>query len=137
VNAVPEPQLDADELRVFQVGVAQFNDGYYFECHDTLEDVWNGVRGPARDFFQGLIQISVAFHHLSHGNRAGAESLFGRALKRLAKYPDRYWTFDVAGQRAAIETWRALLQGETLPQLTPETRPRWSFEPPVGVPATQ
>ena len=92
--AIPEPALAADERQAFAKGVAEFNAGFYFECHDTLEELWSGVRGPSRDFFQGLIQISVAFHHLTRGNLAGAESLLQRALGRLSKYPDRYFGFD-------------------------------------------
>ncbi len=122
-----EPRLAADELHAFRQGVRQFNEGYYFECHDTLEEVWNGVRGPSRDFFQGLIQIAVAFYHLSNGNEAGAASMFGRALKRLEKYPDVYWGFDVAGERASVARWREALGSG--PELTAETRPQWRFEP--------
>jgi predicted metal-dependent hydrolase len=86
-GAVPEPRLADDERRAFEAGVALFNRGYFFECHDTLEEMWTGLRGPSRDFFQGLIQVSVAFYHLGNGNGAGAASLLGRALARFSKYP--------------------------------------------------
>jgi uncharacterized protein len=87
--------------------VDEFNRGFYFECHDTIEDLWSGLRGPSRDFFQGLIQVSVAFYHLGNGNLAGAESMTHRALKRFERYPDRYFGFDLAGQREAL---RVLLE---------------------------
>ena len=90
MSQVPEPTLDLDDAKLYERGIEEFNAGYYFECHETLEDVWNGVRGPARDFFQGLIQVSVACYHLTNGNAAGALSLLDRARTRLAKYPDRY-----------------------------------------------
>ena len=48
---------------------------FFFECHDTLEEVWTGIRGSARDFFQGLIQVSVGFYHHGNGNRGGQRSL--------------------------------------------------------------
>ena len=57
----PEPSLDDEERRALAKGIAEFNAGLFFECHDTLEDMWGGIRGPARDFFQGLIQVSVAY----------------------------------------------------------------------------
>ena len=79
----PEPQLDPEELAAFRRGVAQFNDGFFFECHDTLEDVWSGVRGPARDFFQGLIQVAVGFQHLANGNLRGAVLLLHEGGRRL------------------------------------------------------
>jgi predicted metal-dependent hydrolase len=97
--------LPPEEQEAFLRGVAQFNAGFYFECHDTLEEIWTGLRGPSRDFVQGLIQVSVAFYHLSSGNLVGAESLFRRALKRLEGYPGRCYGFDLEAQRREIGEW--------------------------------
>jgi hypothetical protein len=94
--------------------------------HDTLEDVWNGVRGPSRDFFQGLIQVSVGFHHLTRGNLAGAESLFRKALGRLEKYPDTYFGFDLGGHRAEIRGWLERVRAGD--PLVPGELPRWELE---------
>jgi predicted metal-dependent hydrolase len=122
---VPEPDLTAEERAALDKGVAEFNAGLYFECHDTLEDLWAGLRGPSRDFFQGLIQVSVAFHHLTSGNRAGAESMLHRALKRFEKYPDLYFGFDLAAHRAELRAWLSRVrQGEDAPL------PTWSFTRP-------
>jgi predicted metal-dependent hydrolase len=101
-TAPPEPVLSADEAEAFRKGVEQFNEGLYFECHDTLEDLWSGIRGPARDFFQGLIQVAVAYYHLTGGNATGAESMILRALKRFEPYPERYFGFDLGAQRAEL-----------------------------------
>lgn len=120
-----EPRLAEEELRQLARGVDEFNRGFYFECHDTLEDLWSGLRGPARDFFQGLIQVSVAFYHLGNANRPGAESMARRAMKRFERYPDRYFGFDLAGQRAALRDLLArLAEGET----EGLGAPRWEFE---------
>ena len=94
-----EPSLDGEERAALARGIAEFNAGLFFECHDTLEDMWAGLRGPSRDFFQGLIQVSVAYYHLGNGNAAGAESMMRRALKRLEKYPARYCGFDAVSSR--------------------------------------
>ena len=109
--AVPEPRLEDEERRAFVKGVDEFNRGYFFECHDTLEEMWTGVRGPSRDFFQGLIQVSVAFYHLGNGNAAGAPSMLERALKRFAKYPGRYFGFDLDGHRAELRAWLERIAG--------------------------
>jgi predicted metal-dependent hydrolase len=123
-----EPQLSPEDLDAFRRGVAEFNAGYYFECHDTLEEIWSGVRGEPRDFFQGLIQVSVGFYHLNGGNAAGALSMFGRALKRLERYGERYWGFDVAALRREIGGWAERLRsGAPLP-LEPQAPPRWVFD---------
>jgi predicted transcriptional regulator len=104
--------LSADERAAFARGVAEFNEGRYFDCHDTLEEIWQGLRGPARDFLQGLIQVAVAFHHLA----------------RFARYPARCYGFDLEAHRAEIQAWLARLEaGADLDA----ARPRWHFDPEV------
>lgn len=111
-----EPTLGEEDRRGLAKGVAEFNTGYFFECHDTLEEVWSGVRGPAREFFQGLIQVSVGFYHFGNGNRGGASTMLERGLKRLAKYPDRYCGVELRDLRREVADWRARIEaGEAFP----------------------
>ena len=121
-----EPTLDPEERRALAKGVREFNDGYYFECHDTLEDLWSGLRGDARDFFQALIQVAVGYYHLGNDNPSGARSMFERALRRFEKYPGRYLGFELERQR---EELRALLAGD-LPAAA--LRPLWRFDDPTS-----
>jgi predicted metal-dependent hydrolase len=124
-----EPQLTPDERALLERGVALFNDGYYFECHDVLEELWSGVRGPARDFFQGLIQVAVGYYHLGNANREGATSMFSRALKRFERYPDGYFGFALANQRDELRGWiERLARPDVPPDDRPARRPRWSFD---------
>jgi hypothetical protein len=109
--------------------VAEFNAGFFFECHDTLEEMWSGVRGPSRDFFQGLIQVSVAFYHLTGGNLAGAESMLARALKRFEKYPDRYFGFDLATHREQLRAWLERIAAADVGQTALDGLPKWKFDP--------
>jgi predicted metal-dependent hydrolase len=104
-GTVPPPSLTSAEQAAFEKGVAEFNRGHFYECHDTLEDLWAGVRGPSRDFFQGLIQVAVGFYHLGNGNGLGAARLFARALQRLEGYPDRYGGVDVDALRFCVIEW--------------------------------
>lgn len=127
MSAPPEPRLDVEERVLFERGVDEFNRGFYFECHDTLEDLWSGLRGPVRDFFQGLIQVSVAFYHLGNGNLEGAESMMRRALKRFERYPDVYFGFDLAAQRAELGRWLSRIASANVEGGSP---PRWSFPSP-------
>ena len=108
--------------------MAEFNSGHFFECHDTLEEMWNGVRGPSRDFFQGLIQVSVAFYHLDNGNLAGAASMLRRALKRFEGYPDRYFGFDLGAHRADLGEWLDRVAAGDPGDLAATTPPKWRFE---------
>jgi predicted metal-dependent hydrolase len=127
-SEVPDPQLSREERTAFEKGVAEFNAGCFFECHDTLEELWSGIRGPSRDFFQGLIQVSVAFYHLGDGNLAGAESMLERALKRFARYPQRYFGFDLAHHRAELSAWLEHIRAGALADVTLASLPKWSFE---------
>jgi predicted metal-dependent hydrolase len=122
-----EPVLTDEDKRAVARAAEEFNSGRFFECHDTLEEVWAGVRGPSRDFFQGLIQVSVAFYHLTRGNAAGAESLFGRALARLGRYPERYFGFELAHHRAEVAAWLERARSGDLSCLGREPLPLWRF----------
>ncbi len=111
-----EPALGEEDRRGLEKGAAEFNAGYFFECHDTLEDVWSGIRGPLRDFFQGLIQVSVGLYHFGNGNRGGALTMLERGLTRLAKYPDRCCGLDLLGLRREVTEWRERIEaGEAFP----------------------
>ena len=115
--AVPEPELSDEDRRLLDRGVAEFNGGLFFECHDTLEDLWSGVRGSSRDFFQGLIQVAVGFYHLENDNRSGAATMFRRALFRLGKYGDRHAGVELSGLRREVQTWLERVEaGGPLPQ---------------------
>lgn len=119
-SRVPEPILSAEERQAVALGLAQFNDRLFYECHDTLEDVWSGLRGAPRDFFQGLIQAAVAFYHLGNGNRAGALSTLRRSLERLRRFPPRYASVELEPLVAALEPWlRALETGTQMPPEPP------------------
>jgi uncharacterized protein len=120
----PEPELAAAEQELFRRGLEELNTGFYFECHETLEDLWTGVRGPSRDFFQGLIQIAVGFYHLTRGNDEGAGRMLDRALARLSKYPERYGGVDLGGLRLEAAALRARIADGSVTQADPAELPR-------------
>jgi predicted metal-dependent hydrolase len=126
----PEPELDDEEKALLARGVELFSQRRFYECHDTLEELWSGVRGPSRGFFQGLIQAAVGFYHLENGNRAGARRLFDRALARLEGYPDRYAGVDAGPLRAPLVRFRdALAAGGEPPAGSP---PALTLAPAAG-----
>ena len=126
-----EPVLSAEDREALRRGAQQFNDGLYFECHDTLEEAWSGIRGEARDFFQGLIQVSVGLYHWSNGNAGGALTLLDRGQKRLARYGDSYLGLNLGALRPAVLDLRGrVAAGEPFPE-DPAIRPRYLYrEPP-------
>ncbi len=121
----PLPPLSGAERALLQRGVAQWNARLFFECHDTLEELWAGLRDERRDFVQGLIQLAVAFYHLGNGNRSGAVRLFDRGLDRLRRYPPGYAGLETGPLREAAARWReAADAGAALPDEEP---PRIAF----------
>jgi CheY-like chemotaxis protein len=79
---------DAPPPRRLCKGVAQFNVGEYWECHETLEALWIAEPRPVRDLYQGVLQVGVAFHHLRDGNYPGTVKMLRRGLPRLRDLPE-------------------------------------------------
>ncbi len=84
---------DDDRIRD---GLRLFNERYFFEAHEVLEDVWHRERGEPRLFLQGLIQICAGLHHFQNGNMRGAAELLQRGADKMRKYPDRYLGLNAA-----------------------------------------
>ena len=81
-----EPNDSRSYREQFELGVAEFNRGEFFECHDTFEELWMDARGERRLFLQGLIQSAVGCFHSMSGNLRGAQSQLARALEKLEAY---------------------------------------------------
>lgn len=77
-----------DEL--FEKGIEYFNTGYYFEAHDTFEEIWMDERGEDVRFYQGLVQLATGFYHLRMDNLKGAESQLNKGVVKLEKYKPEY-----------------------------------------------
>ncbi len=70
-------------------GIALFNAGEYFECHEVLEDIWREERDPVRALYQGILQIGVAFHHLHRDNWRGAVKLLDGGTDKVGRFLPR------------------------------------------------
>lgn len=79
----------------FWQGVAQFNSGQFYACHDTLEALWIEALEPEKSFYQGILQIAVALYHLGNENVRGAMILLGEGSNRLRRYPSDFAGIDV------------------------------------------
>jgi uncharacterized protein len=74
----------------FWQGVEQFNQQEFYACHDTLEALWMEAAEPNKQFYQGILQISVACYHLNNLNWRGAVILLGEGIRRLGDYQPIY-----------------------------------------------
>lgn len=113
----PYPEGDMREEQ-FKRGIEEFNSGYFFECHDTLEELWMETIGNDRLFLQGLIQVSVGFYHLFNRNYRGAASQFTKGLKKLEQYCPAHHGIELEQFMEQVREWRSLvergLRGEQL-----------------------
>jgi predicted metal-dependent hydrolase len=93
------PLLTHDELTPrlgeFRSAVDQVNRRWYFESHETLEDLWQVTPLPERDFFQGIIQIAAAFVHYARGEHPGILKLLDSATEKLRAFAPEKFGVDV------------------------------------------
>ncbi|UFS69903.1 DUF309 domain-containing protein [Geomonas sp. RF6] len=75
--------------------IDEFNKREWFECHETLEELWVREQGELRDFYQGLLQIAVALHHWRSGNYGGVLSLLKGGAQYLQKVRQVCYGVDV------------------------------------------
>jgi predicted metal-dependent hydrolase len=101
-----EPRARLEELRQ---GIHQFNEGRFFEAHESWEEVWLNSPEPERTFLQGIIQIAAAFHHYGRGNTRGARSLLEAGGRRLAHLPDTYHGLVLDPLRSSAREWACAL----------------------------
>src|SRR5665213_2257177 len=102
-----------EHLIKFRAGLEQFNDGRFFDAHETWEEIWLRSPEPEKTFLQRIIQISAAFHHYGRGNLQGTRSLIEQGLRRLAHFPDTHRGIELAQLRDAGRQWvAALLAGQ-------------------------
>jgi predicted metal-dependent hydrolase len=106
--------IGPEAMGELQKAVAEFNSWRFYDCHETLEDVWRELGGksgrtvsergaepnPAprgrlkpsatspevADFLQGIIKAAAGFHHVLRGNHKGAVNLLSDSLRLLEDY---------------------------------------------------
>ena len=78
-------------------------EGDHFAAHEAFEDVWRAASQEERDFFQGLVHVSVAWYQAARRNRVGCERQLAKAAKRLGGYQPAHRELDVAYVLAQVE----------------------------------
>ena len=93
-------------------GIAEFNRGEFFQCHEFLEEAWMQESGRVRYFYQGILQVGVGFYHLKNGNWRGATGLLRNGITRLEEFEPASLGVDVA--RLVSQSEHCLRQLERL-----------------------
>lgn len=94
-----EPQ---DDPRL-QKGIDEFNQQLFFECHETLEEIWLEEHGEDRKFYQGIIQIAAGYFKLQQGVPAGAIKLWRMGLEKIEPYSPVYLGLDLESFSKAVK----------------------------------
>ncbi|NJM98176.1 MAG: DUF309 domain-containing protein [Phormidesmis sp. RL_2_1] len=134
---ISSPDSSAVEALLIR-GIHEFNQGEFYACHDTLEAIWMDAEIAEKPFYQGILQVAVAFYHLSHLNWRGGAILLGEGITRLRKFEPSYKGIAVADLVDQSVEWLSLVQSagaeglaalmEALPQPLPQVQ--WTPSPP-------
>jgi predicted metal-dependent hydrolase len=78
----------------YLAGIVLFNRGDFFEAHEVWESLWMDEHGPARPFYQGLIQAAVGLCHFCNGNVRGAVKLYKSSRDYMQRFGSPYLGMD-------------------------------------------
>jgi predicted metal-dependent hydrolase len=90
-------------------GIKQFNQREYFECHETLELIWNAEPGPIRTLYKGILQVGVGCYHLLRHNYHGATVKLQSGAEYLEPFAPRCMGVEVGRLIADARRLRAEL----------------------------
>jgi predicted metal-dependent hydrolase len=97
-----------------QRGLALIRSGEYFAAHEELELAWRVAADPERDFYQGLVHVTVAWYQAGRGTRVGAERQLAKAQRRLAPYAPEHRGVAVARLLAQVDAAAARVAAGSL-----------------------
>lgn len=106
--------LEVSDIACLRRGLEHFRAGDYFAAHDDWEEVWQGLRGRRRLFWQAMIQLVVGAYHYTNGNRRGCQGQWHKALSKCDTLATDSAVPVVEPVRLLRETLLSL--GETLEQ---------------------
>ena len=82
--------------KLFVDGITLFNEKKFYDAHETWEEEWSEYRLKDDLYIQGLIQLSVAFFHITNLNLKGSSNLFKKCLPKLKKFPINHRNINVS-----------------------------------------
>lgn len=95
--------MEAQDDPRFLKGIDEFNQGLYFECHESLEEIWLEEHGEDRKFYQGIIQIAAGYFKWEQGVLIGAIKLWRSGLEKIEGYGPVHLGVDVKSFIEAVK----------------------------------
>ena len=77
---------DLDSKKLFLSGIRAFNEKQFYDAHEYWEELWIDYNLSDALFIQGLIQLAVAYFHITNSNLKGAKSMLNKCLPKLKEY---------------------------------------------------
>jgi uncharacterized protein len=91
-------------------GVRLFNEQKYWECHESLEDVWMEDRNdPARNVYWAVIQVAAACIHYRNENLIGAKGMLSKSKEKFRRCRDQHILTDLCFKFLDWEELEALV----------------------------
>ena len=81
---------------MFLKGIHEFNEGEFFEQHETLETLWRLTESDIRYLYQGVLLIGVGFYHQQQNNFHGTQAKLAAGIEMLTWFAPACQTVDVA-----------------------------------------
>ena len=106
------PQLK----RLFIKGIESFNQKKYYDAHEYFEEMWIDYKLEDKLFIQALLQLSVAYFHISNSNKNGAIGLFKKSISKLDAYLDTYQDISNINSviKSAHESYQSIIENENI-----------------------
>jgi uncharacterized protein len=97
-----------------QRGLDLMREGRFFEAHEVLEIAWRDAEPADRDFFQGLVHVTVAWYQAGRGRPVACASQLRKARRRLGAYVPAHAGVDVVHVLEQVASAEGLLAAGSL-----------------------
>ena len=101
-------------------GLDLIRSGEFFAAHEELEDAWRAAEPEERDFYQGLVHVTVAWYQAGRGNRVGCERQLEKAARRLGPFAPEHRGVAVAVLLDDVARAQACVASGSLDLVEPE-----------------
>jgi uncharacterized protein len=97
-----------------KAGISLIRAGSYFEAHEELELAWRAAAPEERDFYQGLVHVTVAWYQAGRGRPVATARQLEKAARRLAAFAPSHRGVDVADVLEQVAQAREIVAGGSL-----------------------
>jgi uncharacterized protein len=101
-------------IEPFQRGLELMRAREFFDAHEELELAWRAAPAEERDFFQGLVHVTVAWYQAGRGNEVGCSRQLEKAARRLGPYAPEHRGVDVASVLDQVASARRIVAAGSL-----------------------